>query len=858
MFTSMIDSRNDTLISAFGFDSFRPGQIEAIEHVLAGRHTLVVMPTGAGKSLIYQYVALQHPGLTLVISPLIALMKDQVDRLMGRGMTATYINSTLRVDEQSRRLRAMAEGAVKLVYIAPERLRSVQFQQVLRRVKVGLLAIDEAHCISEWGHDFRPDYLHIATARKRIGAPVTVALTATATPQVQNDILHQLDLPTAQRVITGFNRSNLSFEVRSTASVRAKLRALHALLADFKSGAAIIYAGTRNDTEKVAEFIQTKVGLPAQAYHAGLDAQTRSQIQEVFVTGDLAVVVATNAFGMGIDRSDVRLVIHYTLPGTLEAYYQEAGRAGRDGQPARAVLLYDPADRLLREWLIDNNVPTRNNVHALYTALLALGSAEVWTSLPELSLATGLSDVQLKVGLAQLESAGMVQRLGDTGLRTLLCIGQWNEAHAQTVARNARQRRSSSRAQLERMVAYAETNSCRRQILLDHFGDQSAIEAPRCCDNCAAQQTSAALASSDQEGDRALRNHPSLAVMNALRQIKWGVGRDKLVQVLKGSQTQAMRQNGYQRLVCYGQLASLRSKQIEVLIERLIEHGYLKVVGSMRPVLQVTPQGEAALAAQTPVLTDLPELSMFDTQTRHTVGTTKTAFVQQSPSALATPSQRSSQTAGNTYDLTAELLAQGLTPAEIAATRNLTITTIYTHLTYLIENETLSLAAVVPDEVAVLIRVAIQQAGGVTALAPIKELLPDSITYEQIRCVAVVWRRETPETGVMTCETVKRTAELFGQGLAPDQIAAQHNLPLGTIYWHLAQLIGTGDLSLDAVIPDSIATQVRAAIKQAGNMTTPQSIKRYLPNTISDGQIRCVLEARRREQRKAKAALDSR
>ncbi len=324
----------------FGFQTFRPGQEEAIGCLLAGQHTLVVMPTGAGKSLIYQLASLHHPGLTLVISPLIALMKDQVDGLTRRGIPATYVNSTLTADEQTRRLDALGRNAYRLVYVSPERLRNVAFGDALRRTTVGLLAVDEAHCISQWGHDFRPDYLHIAAARDALGQPLTAALTATATPQVQGDIIRLLGLPSVRNIVTGFNRPNLTFEVRYTAEPAAKLAALQELLSGLDGGAVIVYVGTRRDAEEVADFVREICWLRVESYHAGLDAETRTRVQNAFLNPrtrtDLQVVVATNAFGMGIDRPDVRLVAHFAMPGTLEAYYQEAGRA-------RAAMACPPA-----------------------------------------------------------------------------------------------------------------------------------------------------------------------------------------------------------------------------------------------------------------------------------------------------------------------------------------------------------------------------------------------------------------------------------------------------------------------------------------------------------------------------------
>jgi ATP-dependent DNA helicase RecQ len=714
-----------TLHAHFGFPAFRPGQAEAMQSLLASEHMLVVMPTGAGKSLIYQLAALHRPGLTLVISPLIALMKDQVDGLARRGIPATYINSALPTDEQARRLQAMAEGAFRLAYVAPERLRSVPFQQTLSRVTVGLLAVDEAHCISQWGHDFRPDYLHIAGARAGMGEPVTVALTATATPQVQDDIVRLLGLSAARHIVTGFNRPNLTFEVRYTADLPTKLRALRDLLTDLDDGAAIVYVGTRRDAEEVAEFVGTVCGVEAQHYHAGLEAETRARVQEAFLAGDLPVVVATNAFGMGIDRPDVRLVAHYNLPGTLEAYYQEAGRAGRDGQAAQAVLLYAPQDRALQEWFIENDAPALEETRALYEALRGPRRAKVWMTTDGLSLATGLPEVKVKVGLAQLEAAGAVQRLGDEGARMLLRLGTWNEAAVQATATSVEERRRHRRSQLAQMVAYAEANACRRRILLDYFGDHGPAEAPRCCDNCLTRQpvTSPVLGgdvSSLSQAERA-----ALIILDALRRLKWEVGREKLAQLLKGSHAKDMQQFGYDQSTYYGRLEVFTLREIENLIGQLITSGYLKTIGGDRPVLCLTPQGQAALKARAAIPLRLPRA------------------VQ--PEVIAR--KQAEREAGSTVALTAQMFAQGLTPAQIAAQRGLSESTVYNHLAQLIGEGAVSLSAVVPEAIAAQVRAAIVLVCDVSALAPIKAHLPDDISYSQIRCVVETWKREQSDAG---------------------------------------------------------------------------------------------------------------
>ena len=601
----MTDPLLTSLRRHFGFPAFRPGQHDALQHLLAGRHALVVMPTGAGKSLIYQLAALHLPGVTLVVSPLVALMKDQVDNLMQRGLPATTINSLLPGPEQTRRLDALIRGEVKLMYVAPERFRQMAFMRALRRVRVSLLAVDEAHCISEWGHDFRPDYLRLRDARQQMGQPITVALTATATPQVQTDILDQLGLPDATRLVTGFNRPNLVFEVQSTPDLPTKLTALQRLLGEVADGGVIIYTGTRQDAEEVAAFVRS-LSRPAEAYHAGLDPDTRTAIQDRFMSGALGVVAATNAFGMGIDRLDVRLVVHFSVPSTLEAYYQEAGRAGRDGEPSRAVLLYAPQDRAQRESLMEQDSPSHEDLEAVYRAIQAEGQSEVWLTAEDLSLITGLASTKVRVALGDLERSLAVVRLGDDGVGMLLRVGAWDDQAVRRVEEGRRQHERQRRRALDHMLAYAETSACRRRLMLDHFGDASPAEASACCDNCLARQPVLAATLNTAIVDLTPAERAALAILDAVRRLRWGIGREKLALLLKGSKAREMQVATYREHIYYARLAPFSLAEIEGLIAQLVNQGYLKVVGSTRPVLKLTPLGEQAIKTKARIALDLP------------------------------------------------------------------------------------------------------------------------------------------------------------------------------------------------------------------------------------------------------------
>ncbi|MGH7648428.1 MAG: RecQ family ATP-dependent DNA helicase, partial [Gemmatimonadaceae bacterium] len=351
----------------FGFAEFRPGQERAVAAVAAKRDTLVVLPTGGGKSLCYQVPALLLPGLTVVISPLISLMKDQVDALEARGLPAAFINSTLSSSEVSDRLSRAERGKLKMLYVAPERFDFGSAAERLSAMGVSLLAVDEAHCISEWGHDFRPSYLRVGQVRERLGAPPTIALTATATPEVRRDIVRQLGLAQPEVVITGFDRRNLRYHVVRTRTDRDKDTALVRALKEHP-GQAVVYASTRRAVERVTQMLR-RARIGAIAYHAGLDDDHRHDVQEAFMREDVRAIVATNAFGMGIDKANVRLVVHYAMPGTLEAYYQEAGRAGRDGLPSDCVLLHAFQDRFTHEFFIKSAYPERALVERVYGVL---------------------------------------------------------------------------------------------------------------------------------------------------------------------------------------------------------------------------------------------------------------------------------------------------------------------------------------------------------------------------------------------------------------------------------------------------------------------------------------------------------
>ena len=728
------------LRTAFGFADFRPGQAEAIDSLTSGAHTLVVMPTGAGKSLIYQFVAMARPGVTLVVSPLISLMQDQVSFLERVRIPATFINSSIPGRKQIERLDAMAAGRYRLVYIAPERLRNAAFQEALAKVDVSLLAVDEAHCISQWGHDFRPDYLHIAAARSRMGNPLTAALTATATPTVRQDIVRLLGLDHANHIVTGFNRPNLMLDVKYCRDSPGKLGALLEAIKSLDGGAAIVYVGTRRDAEDVAEFITEVANIPAVFYHGGISTEDRNKTQDKFMGGGTQIVVATNAFGMGIDRADVRLVAHYTIPGSLEAYYQESGRAGRDGLPARALLFYSPEDRSLQEWFIEQSVLDIGDLRELHAAVGKGG----WFSSDGLSLETGLHEVAVRVGLSLLEFAGALEMDKADGTRLQIRPRPLAEEELRKTIAQAEMRAKVRREQLDRMIAYAESNACRRRIILNHFGDPGRADAPLCCDNCLAGAHGLPPISGKRVGERAQgnqggakltpENKTALLILDTVRSLPWEVGRRKVANLLKGARRKDISAFGYDRNPRYGKLHVFSAPEIEGLVDQMIEMGYLKTVGGRLPVIRLTPTGEAALMSRQPIPLAFPR-----------------------PVVKPQSRQPREPKPGNTIEITWEMFERGMTVAEIARQRGLVEDTICGHLARLIAQGRVQLSQAVPDDRVRTIRAAIEKVGDTSYLRPIKSVLADDIKFGEIKCVlaadGIQWRRSTQPS---TADGVRR------------------------------------------------------------------------------------------------------
>jgi ATP-dependent DNA helicase RecQ len=566
----------EVLRDVFRLESFRPGQAEVVDAQMQGRDVLAVAPTGSGKSLSYWVPAILGDGLTIVVSPLIALMKDQVDRLVSHGVRAAFINSTLNSTEQRERMETASRGEYQLLYVAPERFSRPGFMSRLATLGVSRFIVDEAHCISTWGHDFRPDYRLIGDALETCGRPPIGAFTATATPEVRKDIASNLGLRDPLVVVTGFNRPNLRLETVTARGARERLEQLQRRL-DPGDGRALVYVGTVKAAESTAAAI-SRWGFPAAPYHGRLPDANRRRIQDGFAGRDLRVVVATSAFGMGVDFPDIRQVIHVGFPGSVEAYYQEAGRAGRDGKPALCLLIHSSKDRDLQVYFIETAFPGLREVVSVHTAYSRLG---VWNADPE-ELKPLMPDPawrSLDASRRLLLKAGALRDDGS--------VGPFDASNLDF--KDLAAHKQHAYAKLAQMIQYAELSTCRHAFVTDYFGETTAERSCRSCDNCERGPVA------ESAGVKIDASVTRAALAGAVR-FAGRIGIVNLASILAGKDNRFSRDQPWVRQVpAYGSLSSLGENKVRRLLGELVAAGCLSQSQGQYPTVELTDRGRAVL-----------------------------------------------------------------------------------------------------------------------------------------------------------------------------------------------------------------------------------------------------------------------
>ncbi len=726
------DQLEQALKHYFGFDEFLSGQREVIDCALSGRDALVLMPTGGGKSLTYQLPALLLQGLTIVVSPLIALMQDQVDRLQANGIAASFVNSTLSASTQSRREHAALTGQLKLLYVAPERLLTANFLALLDAIhkdrRLSLFAIDEAHCVSEWGHDFRPEYRQLALLRKRYPQTPIMALTATATERVRSDISDQLLLAHPYIHIASFNRPNLYYEVRQ--KHQRSYRELAQFLRDPANTPAIVYCQARKSVDEIAEALSLD-GIRTLPYHAGLLAEQRAANQTSFIRDDTPVLVATVAFGMGIAKPDVRSVIHYDMPKSLEGYYQESGRAGRDGQPAQCVLFFQPGDRTKLEFILQQKI----------------------------------------------------------------------DEQEQFIARQ----------QIQQVIAYSESNTCRRHTLLAYFGETYTHDNCGRCDNCLTPQT--------VTEDRTIDAQKFLSCVSRAQQ---RFGMRHIIDILRGANTQKIREFNHDQLSTYGIGRDVSVNEWQRLGRALIQQGLLNATQDGYPVLKLNRGSVEILKKQRTFELAAPPI----VATPHSERDTAKSPAELSPTEaglfqhlrilrkrLADEREVPPYVVFPDSSLQAMALRRPQDDAHFALIPGVGQRKLEAYGTYFTD----------------AIREYCLLHGMEMDLEPLEESQPETATT-----------RTHTHSNVSRGMTHQITLGMYKAGKSIEEIALERNLKPSTVTSHLAELVEDGEtIDITPLIAPGHYDVIAAALYQVG-FTTLKTVKELLGDEYSYDEIRLV------------------